>query len=183
MSVTTSQSTLLTSQKTQIVNTSNIRTSECHCDAENSIFKHGACNLLTQGDVDSTFSKLSRIHTDNTMSMYHMQNTASSESLLGWPWHIACGDWHVSGNYSSVMTLAWNRLARYLHCWAMLTTKRQTPDSPCVPTMLIAAQKRLNNGDSWTFMLGTTADLFDLHFTNVILLKYRYHNSSNNNAL
>jgi len=28
--------------------------------------------------TDSTFSTLYRIHTDNTMSTYHMQNTASS---------------------------------------------------------------------------------------------------------
>jgi hypothetical protein len=57
------------------------------CDAKNSIFKHGACHLLTKRDVDSTFSTLYHIHTDNTMLMYHMQNPAGSKSLQVWPRH------------------------------------------------------------------------------------------------
>ena len=59
------------------------------CDAENSRFKHGACNLLTKGDVDFTFYTLYCIHTDNTTLMYHMQNPAGSKSLQGWPQHSA----------------------------------------------------------------------------------------------
>jgi hypothetical protein len=112
------------------------------CDAESSTFKHGACHLLTKRDVDSTFSTLYHIHTDKTMSMYHMQNPASSYSLQCWPRHNAGDDRHVSGIYSNAVTPAWKRLTRYLHWRTMLTTKWQTPDSLCVPSTQMETLKR-----------------------------------------